>query len=230
MEHCADEQEGQHTSWIELGIWGHRGIMLCRMKRFQRICVYCGSRSGNRPAYTRAAVRLGTLLAEREIGLVYGGGSIGLMGKIADAVLANGGSVTGVIPQKLHELEVGHARLTEMIVVDSMHTRKRRMAELSDGFIAMPGGYGTLEELAEVTTWTQLNDHLKPVGLLNIEGYWDPLLAQIERMVQDNFVRPLHAGLISNANAPEALLTQMAEARIPLLEEWIGEARRQKGR
>jgi hypothetical protein len=198
--------------------------MLRGMKRFQRICVYCGSRSGTRPAYGQAAVRLGAVLAERGIELVYGGGSIGLMGQLADSVLAHGGTAIGVIPQKLDDLEVGHTGLSEKIVVDSMHTRKRKMADLSDAFVALPGGYGTLEELAEVTTWTQLNDHMKPVGLLNVEGYWDPLLAQIRRMVQDDFVRVLHGDLISEEQSPEALLSKMAQARIPLMAEWIGGA------
>lgn len=169
---------------------------------------------------------MGTLLAERGIGLVYGGGSIGLMGTIADAVLAGGGEAIGVIPEKLDRLELGHEGLTRKEVVGSMHERKARMAELSDGFIALPGGYGTLEELAEATTWSQLNDHLKPVGLLDVLGYWDPLLAQVERMVADGFVRPIHQHLIVSHPQPAGLLQTMAAIHIPTIDEWISEEQR----
>ena len=166
---------------------------------------------------------MGTLLASRGIGLVYGAGSIGLMGRVADAALAAGGEVIGVIPDKLDRLEIGHNGLTRKEVVGSMHERKARMAELSDGFIALPGGYGTLEELAEATTWSQLNDHLKPVGLLDVAGYWDPLLAQVERMVEDNFVRAIHRDLIVSHASPEGLLDVMSTTHIPTIDEWISE-------
>lgn len=166
---------------------------------------------------------MGALLADRGIGLVYGGGSVGLMGVIADAALARGGEVVGVIPDKLARLELGHPRITRLEVVGSMHERKARMAELSDAFVALPGGYGTLEELAEVTTWTQLNDHLKPVGMLDIAGYWDPLLAQVQRMIDEDFVRPLHGELICADPSPERLLEKLERAVIPRVHEWIDE-------
>lgn len=196
---------------------------------FQRICVFCGSRPGRDPAYAEAATRTGQLLAEQGIGVVFGGGSVGLMGLLADGALAAGGEVIGVIPEKLDAMELGHGGLTRKEVVGSMHERKARMAELSDGFIALPGGYGTLEELAEATTWTQLNDHLKPVGLLDVAGYWDPLLAQIQRMVDDDFVREIHQGLITTDPEPAGLLAKMAAMRIPLMHEWVG-AEREEGR
>ena len=191
------------------------------MSGFQRICVYCGSQEGTDPAYAAAARAMGTHLAECGIGVVYGGGSIGLMGVLADAALEAGGQVIGVIPKKLHALELGHDGLTSLHVVGSMHQRKALMAELSDAFIALPGGYGTLEELAEVTTWTQLNDHLKPVGLLNVKGYWDPLLAQVQHMVDQGFVRPVHSALIHHASEPRDLLDQLAGAQVPRFREWL---------
>ena len=187
--------------------------------------MFCGSRKGANPAYEEAAHALGTLLAERGITLVYGGGSVGLMGVIADACLAVGGEVIGVIPKKLDDLDVGHDGLTFKEVVGGMHERKARMAELSDAFVAMPGGYGTLEEVAEVTTWSQLNDHMKPVGVLNIAGYWDPLLAQVDRMVDEGFVHEVHRGLIVNSESPAALLERLEAARIPELSEWLGQGR-----
>src|SRR5512146_155412 len=142
----------------------------------KRICVFCGSNTGTRLAYVEAAQRLGVILAERKLGLVYGGGKVGLMGKLADAVLGAGGEVIGVIPQKLMRKEIAHAGLTDLRVVNSMHERKAMMAELSDAFIAMPGGFGTFEEFCEMVTWAQLGVHRKPCGLLNIEGYYDHLL------------------------------------------------------
>lgn len=192
---------------------------------FRRICVFCGSRRGANPAYEAGARELGVLLAEQDITLVYGGGSVGLMGVLADACLEAGGRVIGVIPKKLDDLEVGHHHLTRKEVVATMHERKARMAVLSDAFIAMPGGYGTLEELAEVTTWSQLNDHMKPVGVLNIAGYWDHLLAQVHRMVDEGFVHEVHRDLIVTSHQPDILLERLQASRIPELHEWLGQGR-----
>ena len=162
----------------------------------QRICVYCGSSSGFDPVYKTAAIEMGKLLAGRKIGLVYGAGNIGLMGTLADAVLANGGEVTGVIPHHLIAMEVGHPRLTSLIAVDTMHTRKHRMAEMSDAFIAMPGGIGTAEEILEVFTWLQLGIHSKPVGLLNTNGYYNHLLRFIEHMEATGFLKQEHREML----------------------------------
>jgi len=168
---------------------------------------------------------MGRLLAERGVGLVFGGGRVGLMGIIADAVLAGGGEVIGVIPEKLQDRELGHTGCTELHVVDTMHTRKAMMMDLSDGFIAMPGGYGTMEELFEATTWAQLNYHRKPVGLLNVDGFFDPVVAWIERAVRDGFVRDTHSQLMSVADTPQALLSALAEAEIPGVEGWLPDLR-----
>jgi uncharacterized protein (TIGR00730 family) len=156
---------------------------------FNRICVYCGSREGSQPAYAQAARDLGAELARRGLGLVYGGGRIGLMGVLADAVLAAGGTVTGVIPRALVSKEVAHLDLKDLRIVGSMHERKALMAELSDGFIALPGGFGTLEEMFEILTWSQLRLHAKPCGLLNVEGFYDSLLAFLDHAVKEDFIR-----------------------------------------
>lgn len=170
------------------------------------VCVYCGSSPGERPAYADAARELGALLARRGITLVYGGAAKGLMGVIADAALAGGGRVVGVIPQDLVDREIAHAGLDEQHVVGSMHERKAMMAELSDGFIAMPGGFGTLEEIIETITWAQLGLHAKPCGLLNVEGYYERLLAFADLAVDDGFVRREHRDMLLVADAPAALL------------------------
>ena len=154
----------------------------------KNICVFCGSSLGNDTIFKQSAIELGTILAEQNFRLIYGGGNIGLMGAIADAVLEKGGEVTGVIPEFLMKREVGHSNLTELILTDSMHERKLKMAELADAFIAMPGGYGTLEELAEITTWVQLELMNKPIGVLNVNGFYDHLLAQINYMKSQNFI------------------------------------------
>lgn len=191
------------------------------MRQLKRICVYCGSNVGDDPVFAEAAAAVGALLAERGIGVVYGGGSVGLMGVVADAALAAGGEVIGVIPEKLAAFELGHEGLTELIVVDSMHARKMAMARLSDAFLALPGGFGTLEEIFEVTTWTQLNYHHKPVGLLNVAGYYDHLLAFLQHAGDQGFIRPIHRGLLTSAEEPEALLARLQEAEIPLLAKWL---------
>ncbi len=192
----------------------------------KRICVFCGSSAGAREEYAQAARSLGTLLAERGIGLVYGGGRVGLMGIVADAVLAAGGEAIGVIPEALMRREVGHMALTELHVVGSMHERKALMADLSDGFIAMPGGYGTFEEFCEVLTWSQLGIHPKPCGLLNVAGYYAPLLAMFDHAVAEGFVRTTHRGIVLEADDPASLLERMAAFHPPATEKWISPGQR----
>ena len=175
----------------------------------RRICVFCGSSSGTHPAYARAARALGTELAERRIDVVYGGGRVGLMGELAEAALQAGGAVIGVIPEALSVREVAHDQLTELHVVPSMHARKALMAELSDAFIALPGGMGTLEELCEVLTWAQLGIHGKPCGLLNVARYFDPLLALFDHAVREGFVRPEHRAILIDDVEPERLVERI---------------------
>ena len=164
---------------------------------------------------------MGALLAARGIGLVYGGGQVGLMGVVADAVMANGGEVIGVIPQTLADREIAHTGITELRVVDSMHTRKAMMAELSDGFIAMPGGVGTFEEFFEVVTWTQLGLHRKPCGLLNVNAFYTPLAAFIDQAVSEGFIKPVHrAGIVVDSD-PERLLDTLATIQLPDVPKWI---------
>jgi uncharacterized protein (TIGR00730 family) len=190
----------------------------------RRVCVFCGSSVGRRAEYQKAAREAGRLLAERGIGMVYGGGRIGLMGIAADAALTAGGKVIGVIPEALALKEVAHAGLTELHVVRSMHERKAMMAELSDGFIALPGGFGTFEEFCEIVTWSQLGLHRKPCGLLNVNGYYDPLVSMIDASVQEGFVRQHHRGLILHESSTERMLTLLEEWRpspaLPI-EKWI---------
>lgn len=192
-----------------------------KARSLRRVCVYASSSTHLDQRYHEAATELGLALAARGIDLVFGGGRVGLMGTIADAVLGAGGQVYGVIPHKLQALELGHDGCTELFVVDSMHARKMMMAQLSDAFIALPGGYGTMEELFEMTTWTQLNYQKKPVGVLNVDGYYDFLLAFIAHAAREAFVRPLHADLIHAETRPETLLDRLATAEIPDLAKWI---------
>lgn len=173
-----------------------------------RICVFCGSGLGARPEYGDAARRTGTVLAERGIVLVYGGARVGLMGLVADAALAAGGQVIGVLPDILMTRERAHAGLTELHVVRSMHERKAMMADLSDGFIALPGGMGTFEEFCEIITWGQLGLHRKPCGLLNVQGYYDPLLALVDRAITDGFIRPDQRAMVNADETIESLLDQ----------------------
>ena len=161
------------------------------------VCVFCGSHSGGPPVYRAAARLLGTLLAERGIGLVYGAGHVGLMGVLADAALAAGGQVVGVIPQSLVDRELAHRGLTELIVVDTMHRRKAVMAECSDAFLALPGGYGTLDETFEILTWAQLGIHTKPVGLLNVAGFFDGLLSWLDHAVREGFIKATHRHMLA---------------------------------
>ena len=188
------------------------------------ICVFAGSSSGAREEYRAAAGTLGDALARRGLGLVYGGARVGLMGAMADAALAAGGRVIGVMPEALIAKEVAHRRLTELRVVKTMHERKAMMAELSDAFIAMPGGWGTLDEFCEILTWAQLGLHRKPCGLLNVGGYFDKLLAFVEHSVAEGFVRREHGDMIAVAAAPAALLDLLATHKPPVVEKWIEKA------
>jgi uncharacterized protein (TIGR00730 family) len=188
----------------------------------KRICVYCGSNSGSRPVYTDAAREMGTILAQRHIDLVYGGGRVGLMGTIADAALAAGGKVTGVIPAALVAKEVAHLGLKDLRVVTSMHERKALMVDLADAFIALPGGFGTLEEFCEVLTWAQLGLHRKPHGLLNVAGFYDPLLAFFDHAVAEKFIRPIHRRLVHAEADPQGLLDLLENSPPPNLDKWIG--------
>ena len=181
----------------------------------KRICVFCGSNVGARPAYASAARAMAAELVRRRLGVVYGGGGIGLMGVLADAMLERGGEVIGVIPRPLASKELAHTGLTEMRVVESMHERKALMASLADGFVAMPGGLGTFEETLEILTWSQLGIHRKPIGLLNVEGYYDGLLAMIAHAVQEGFVPSEYRALSVSAPTPERLLDAMASWQPP---------------
>jgi uncharacterized protein (TIGR00730 family) len=187
----------------------------------RRLCVFCGSSIGIRKSYEEAAQAMGRILASRGIGLVYGGGNVGLMGVIADAVMAHGGNVIGVIPQPLADREIAHPGITELRVVDSMHTRKAMMAELADGFIAMPGGVGTFEEFFEVVTWTQLGLHRKPCGLLNVSGFYAPLAAFIDQAVSEGFIKPVHRAAIVVDDDPERLLDTLLSIKLPDVPKWI---------
>lgn len=188
----------------------------------RRICVYCGSRHGAMPAFTEAARATARAIARRGLGLVYGGGSVGLMGELADAALAAGGSVIGVIPRALFQREVAHDRLTELVEVASMHERKAKMAELADAFVALPGGFGTLEETFEALTWTQLGLHAKPVGLLDVAGFFEPLLRFLDRTVEFGFVRPENRDHLTVDVDPERLVERIVggASRGDLRVEW----------
>jgi uncharacterized protein (TIGR00730 family) len=175
----------------------------------ERVCVFCGASSGRLAAYAGAARSFGTAAAARGLGVVYGGGRVGLMGALADATLAAGGEVVGVIPRELVERELAHRELTELHVVDSLHERKALMAELADGFAALPGGFGTLDELLEQLTWSQLALHAKPIGLLDVEGYWGPLIALARHATNEGFIREADLAAIAVADDPDALLDRL---------------------
>lgn len=187
----------------------------------KHLCVFCGSNSGSRPVYKAVAQALGRALVERGLGLVYGGGNVGLMGTIADSVLAVGGTAIGVIPQALVDKELAHKDLTQLHIVGSMHERKAMMADLSDGFIALPGGFGTFEEFCEVLTWAQLGFHQKPCGLLNIDGYYNTLIAMFDHATVEQFVRPAHRSLVLEAQDPNQLLDRMAAYKPVTVQKWI---------
>ena len=190
----------------------------------RRICVFCGSNTGLRPEYVQAAVGIGELLARRSIGLVYGGGKLGLMGALADAALAAGGQVIGVLPQAMARQERAHTGLTELRVVASMHERKATMAALADAFIALPGGYGTFEEFCEVLTWTQLGLHAKPCGVLNVGGYFDHLLALFDHAAAEGFVRAEHRAMVLADADAARLIDRLASCEIPQVEKLISSA------
>jgi len=191
------------------------------MRTLKRICVYCGSSSGARPVYAQAARELGLMLAELGIGVVFGGGRVGLMGVLADAALEAGGEVIGVIPRSLQEKELGHGSVTELHVVETMHQRKEKMADLSDGFITLPGGIGTLEELFETFTWLQLGFHEKPVALLNVDGFYQGLTTFVRHLSEQQFLKPEHEACLIVEDSPHALLERMENFTPPDLGKWF---------
>jgi uncharacterized protein (TIGR00730 family) len=185
------------------------------------VCVFCGSNGGADPAYEEAARTVGAGLAERGVRLIYGGGRVGLMGAVADAALAAGGEVVGVIPEQIFALEIGHRGVSDLRVVGSMHERKALMAELADAFIALPGGIGTFEELFEVYTWAQLGLHRKPLGVLDVAGYYAPLAAMLDHAVTQRFLRPETRALLAVDDTLDALLDRFADWQPPGLPKWI---------
>lgn len=187
----------------------------------KNICVFCGSSIGDNAVYSEKAKELGSLIALQQKRLIYGGGNVGLMGIIADEVLKHGGEVTGVIPHFLFEWEVGHEGLTELIKVDSMHERKLKMSKLADGFIAMPGGFGTLEELSEILTWIQLSIIQKPVGLLNVNGFYDHLVAQMDHMVKEKFLKPENREMVMVSDNSEELVRMMESYKFQKTTKWV---------
>ncbi len=196
------------------------------MRRLLRVCVFCGSNTGARGEYRRAARGFADLLVSQGIDLVYGGSSLGLMGELADAVRGAGGSVTGVIPRQLLELEAAHPAIDELRIVDSMHERKAVMFDLADGFVAMPGGLGTLEELFEILTWLQLGLHAKPAGILDVADYFAPLVAFLDQAVREGFVQDKHRQLVLVDDRGDHLLERMRSFDPPRIERWIGEEAR----
>jgi uncharacterized protein (TIGR00730 family) len=187
----------------------------------ERVCVFCGSSPGARPAYAEATVELARLLVAEDIGLVYGGASVGLMGVLADTALAAGGEVIGVMPRALIEREIGHEGLTDLRMVGSMHERKAQMAELSDAFVALPGGIGTLEELIEVYSWSQIGLHRKPCGVLNVRGYYDGLATFLDHAVTQGFLRPEHRAVLTVEDDPARLLDRLQAFEPPTVGKWL---------
>ncbi len=185
------------------------------------VCVFCGSSPGSRPIYVEAAQEVGRLLASRSWSLVYGGGRVGLMGRVAESTLAAGGKVYGVIPDFLNSKEIAHEGVTHLEVVDTMHRRKARMEELADAFLALPGGFGTYEELMEIITWGQLGLHRKPIGVLNLSGYYDPMLAQIDLGIREGFIKPEYRELIVSATTPAEVLDKLANQQVPQFKRWV---------
>lgn len=189
----------------------------------KRICVFCGSRTGVRPAYLHAARQTGSLIAQRGYELVYGGGHVGLMGAIASSAMENGGKVIGIIPKALADVEIAHEGLTELRIVNTMHERKAMMADLADAFIALPGGYGTLEELCEIITWGQLGIHRKPFGILNVEGYYDGLMHFFNFATEEGFVHPTEREVITSSDDIDALITQLENYTPVTFNKWVND-------
>lgn len=195
---------------------------MIRRDRIKRICVFCGSSPGARPEYAEAAESLAKYLVAKNITIVYGGGHVGLMGILSDTARTAGGDVIGVIPHGLVAKEVADLQVKDLRIVDSMHERKAMMADLSDAFIAMPGGYGTFEEFCEILTWTQLGLQRKPCGLLNVAGYYDPLLRMFDHAVAEQFVKPLHRQMLIADTSPESLVDKLLTYHVPVVEKWLG--------
>jgi uncharacterized protein (TIGR00730 family) len=191
-----------------------------------RLCVFCGAHSGSEPLYRHSATVLGGSLAREGIGLVYGGGKLGLMGAVADAAMGSGGEAIGVIPQALVDHEVAHQGLTELRIVNSMHERKSQMADLSDGFVALPGGLGTLEELFEIWTWSQLGYHRKPVAILNVGGFFDELIQFLDKLVERGFVRPENRAMLIVATDTDELIGKIRNYIPPKPPQWIRASQR----
>ncbi|MEM6764396.1 MAG: TIGR00730 family Rossman fold protein [Bacteroidota bacterium] len=188
---------------------------------FSYLCIFCGSSPGKREVYTQGAQALGAHMVEKSISMVFGGGKVGLMGIIADEILTKGGQVVGVIPDFLMKKEVGHTGIQKIHVVDTMHERKQLMSEIADGFVAMPGGFGTLDELAEILTWAQLGLHQKPIGLLNTSGYFDGLLTFMDTMVEEGYLKAENRAMVLVDNDPRKLLEKMAAYSFPEVEKWL---------
>ena len=196
------------------------------MAPLRSICVFCGSNSGSRADYRLAADRLGAEIAARGLRLVYGGAEVGLMGAVADAALAAGGQVTGIMPAALVAKEIAHGGLDDLRVVNSMHERKALMADLADGFVALPGGVGTLEEFFEIWTWGQLGDHAKPIGLLNVAGYFDRLLAFLDHQAAELFMARAHRDMLVVDNDPGTLMDRFAAYQAPVVSKWLDDSQR----
>jgi len=191
-------------------------------KTFERVAVYCGSSAGHNPEYSRAAESLGQVLSAKNIGLVYGGGKVGLMGAVADAVLNSGGEVIGVLPEFLSDKEVAHEGLPELRIVHDMHARKSAMSQLADGFIALPGGLGTMEEMFEMLTWLQLSLHEKPCGLLNVCGFYDHLITFLDHMTAEGFLKQEYRAMLLCSADPAKLIDRMLAFEVPAVKKWIG--------
>ena len=225
--HAGDDMNDFHACHFT---GGGTHVLQCRsaamnqtpnLHQFRRVCVFCGSNAGIEPAYRHAADEMGREIVRRGWGLVYGGGSVGIMGAIADSVLAAGGEVTGVIPEMLATRELLHPQVTKMHIAPTMHARKAMMEDLSDAFIALPGGYGTFEELLEIITWAQLGIHAKPIGLLNIRGFYDRLIGFIDHAIAEGFIKDRHRHLIVSAASAAELLDQLIRHEMPQVKKWI---------
>jgi uncharacterized protein (TIGR00730 family) len=198
-----------------------RPSLQAKTRLIKRLCVFCGSSVGVRPEYRQAAIQLGSQLASSRVTLVYGGARVGLMGALADSVLASGGEAIGVMPRALVEKEIAHAGLTQLHIVDSMHQRKALMADLADAFVLLPGGFGSWEEFCEAVTWLQLGIHQKPCGVLNVDGYYDGLLSLISHAAVEGFLRASHREAVVVEDNPHSLLSRLAAAVIPTEVKWM---------